>query len=255
MQVFQRVHIFSDLHLTALDEPLAVAFLKAMGELQGPGDALVLAGDIFEILVGNSAYFQEKTAPFLEVIRELLHRGVSVFYIEGNHDFHLSGLLPSGVFISSDSIRIQVVHSSGTPKTIEVVHGDLVDSEDRGYLLMRRIFRSSPVRIAAALLPGKLITGFARVLSRDHDQKSAQLPESWSQNRRSRLRALYHADAERRRSLGADFVVMGHCHDLDEWGGFYWNMGYPPAHRQYLVYDPSSNQGKESIHRRYFLGN
>jgi UDP-2,3-diacylglucosamine pyrophosphatase LpxH len=56
MQVFRRVHIFSDLHLSSLDEPLAVAFLTAMGELQGPGDALVLAGDIFEILVGNSAF-------------------------------------------------------------------------------------------------------------------------------------------------------------------------------------------------------
>jgi UDP-2,3-diacylglucosamine hydrolase len=255
MQVFQRAHIFSDLHLTALDEPLGVAFLQAMGELQGPGDALVLAGDIFEILVGNSAYFKEKTKPFLEVIRELLHRGVSVFYIEGNHDFHLSGLLPPGVLISSDSIRIQVTHSSGSPKTIEVVHGDLLDPEDRGYLLMRRIFRSSPVRLAAELLPGGIIAGIAGLLSRDHSQKSAQLPESWSLERRERLRALFHADAEKRRELGADFVVMGHCHDLDDWGGFYWNMGYPPVHRQYLVYDSAGSGGKDLITRRYFLGN
>jgi len=255
MQVFHRVHIFSDLHLTNLEEPLARSFLQAMGELQAPGDALVLAGDIFEVLVGNSAFFKEMTKSFTGALEELLRRGVSVFYIEGNHDFHLSGLLPAGVFISPDSIRLQVKHSSGVSKTIEVVHGDLVDPEDHGYLLMRRIFRSSPVRIAAELLPGKLIARIARGLSRDHDQKSTQLPESWPEARRTRLRSLFRADAEKRRSLGADFVVMGHCHDLDEWGGFYWNMGYPPVHRQFLVYGPDPSGGKESITRRYFLGN
>ncbi len=255
MQPFQRVHIFSDLHLMALDEPLGRSFLQAMNDIEGNRDALVLAGDIFEILVGNSAYFIQKAKPFADALSALLQRGVSIYYIEGNHDFHLSGLLPGGVIIAQESIRVPVSDSAGGSKILEVVHGDLVDPEDHAYFMMRRIFRSTPVRFAAGNLPGSIIAGIARLLSRDHSQKTAQLPESWPEERRNRLRALFHADAEKRRALGADFVVMGHCHDLDDWGGFYWNMGYPPVHRQYLVYDSAVGGGKELITRRYFLGN
>ncbi|MBU6153686.1 MAG: UDP-2,3-diacylglucosamine diphosphatase [Bdellovibrionales bacterium] len=255
MQPFQRVHIFSDLHLTALSEPLGQSFLHAMNDIKGNRDALVLAGDIFEILVGNSAYFRQKAEPFTDALSELLRRGVSIFYIEGNHDFHLSGLLPGGVILAQDSIRIPVLDASGGSKILEVVHGDLVDPADHAYLRMRRVFRSKPFRFAAERLPGSIIVGISRFLSRDHSQKSAQLPESWPEENRARLRSLFHADAEKRRALGADFVVMGHCHDLDDWGGFYWNMGYPPVHRQYLVYDSAASGGKDLMTRRYFLGN
>jgi hypothetical protein len=30
--------------------------------------------------------------------------------------------------------------------------------------------------------------------------------------------------------------VLGHCHDLDQVEPYYFNMGYPPVHRQYLFY-------------------
>jgi UDP-2,3-diacylglucosamine hydrolase len=254
MQSFKRVYIFSDLHLESPEQPLGQALLHTMLELRDSGDALVLAGDIFEILVGNSAYFAAKIAPFLDALRMLLERKVAIFYLEGNHDFHLSGLLPSGVSIPGDAIRIPVLDSSGKSRTLEVVHGDLVDPEDRAYLRMRRIFRSGPVRVLAGILPGRAIAAIAGALSRSHGQKASDLPEFWPAGRRERLRALYRADAGKRREHGADFVVMGHCHDLDDWGGFYWNMGYPPVHRQFLVYDPGGSDGKDSIARRYFLG-
>jgi UDP-2,3-diacylglucosamine hydrolase len=254
MQAFTKVYLFSDLHLETLDQPLGRSFLQSMLELREPGDALVLAGDVFEVLVGSSGYFRSKFEPFFNALRTLVDRRVAVFYIEGNHDFHLSGLLPSEVSVFQDSLRIPVVDSSGGLKVLEVVHGDLVDPNDRAYLRMRRVFRSAPIRVATGILPGKLIEGLARILSRAHERKSSELPESWSEATRARLRDLYHADAEKRRARGADFVVMGHCHDLDEWGGFYWNMGYPPVHRQYLVYDPAGSGGKDSIIRRYFLG-
>jgi hypothetical protein len=64
---------------------------------------------------------------------------------------------------------------------------------------------------------------------------------------------VYRAHAETKRSQGFDFVVMGHCHDLDDWGGFYWNMGYPPVHRQYIVFDPRAGAAKVSLERRNFL--
>jgi hypothetical protein len=51
---------------------------------------------------------------------------------------------------------------------------------------------------------------------------------------------------------GYDYVVMGHCHDLDEMSfkvgervGQYVNVGYPPVHGSYLSWSP----GDEKIMR------
>jgi len=254
MSPFQRIYFFSDLHLTDLEQPLARSFLSALKELNSATDAVVLAGDIFEILVGDSSYFKRKYESFFAILRDLVSHGVSVFYIEGNHDFHLARILPSGVSIVPEGVRLEGIAAEGPPKVIEVVHGDLVDSSDHAYLKMRRIFRSRGVQLASGWIPGPVIEWLAGRISRDSDRKASELPEGWSEARRSRLREVYRDYARNRARLGVDFVIMGHCHDLDEADGVYWNMGYPPVHRQFLVYDPASNDGKESISRRYFLG-
>jgi UDP-2,3-diacylglucosamine hydrolase len=254
MSKFKRVYLFSDLHLTDFDQPLAKAFLYALSEPGEPTDAVVLAGDIFEVLIGNSSHFHQKYAPFLNAVRTLISKGVSVFYIEGNHDFHLGDFLPAEVVLSEDHLRLNLATASGKERSVWIAHGDLVDQGDHSYLRMRALFRSAPFRGLIRVLSGFMIEKIAGRISRDAHRKSSELPEGWSEEKRSRLRSVFRGYAESIHRQGSDFVVLGHCHDLDAWGGFYWNMGYPPVHRQYLVYDSSLNVGKESIERRNFLG-
>jgi UDP-2,3-diacylglucosamine hydrolase len=249
----KRVFIFSDLHLTRLDSPLGNAFLRALDGVSGPGDAVVLAGDVFEVLVGNSKYFLRMHGAFFEKIRDLLERGVSVHYIEGNHDFHLCELLPSAVRIHDARVDLEVEGPGGKILKIRVEHGDLVDQDDRGYLLMRTVFRSGVVHWLARVLPGAWIEWLATGVARAPAQKESDLPNPWNETKTATLRGKFREHAEAARRQGIDFVVMGHCHDLDEWGGFYWNMGYPPVHRQFLVYESPGPGRKETLERRNFL--
>jgi UDP-2,3-diacylglucosamine hydrolase len=251
--LLKRVFIFSDLHLTRLDSELGKVFLASLDGLNGSGDAVIFAGDIFEVMVGTSVFFSENYAPFFSKVESLIARGVRVDYIEGNHDFHLQGLLPKEVRIHNESVDLDVLGLGDRSLRMRIEHGDLVDREDRAYLRMRSVFRSKEVKRISQVLPGGVIERLAGLIARGSDQKVSDLPENWSESERAKLRAKYRTHAEQLHRQGVDFLVMGHCHDLDEWEGFYWNMGYPPVHRQFLVYETPAPGQKESLKRRNFL--
>ena len=78
------------------------------------------------------------------------------------------------------------------------------------------------------------------------------LPASLSTEKIERLRKLYRSFAADQIKQGYDYVVMGHCHDLDEMcfhvdgrPGQYINVGYPRVHGSFL----SWNSGDEKIQR------
>ncbi len=249
----RRLWVFSDLHLENLESELGRALLRVLSQPEGPGDVVVFAGDVFELWVGGSRYFTAKFAAFSDALRALIKKGVCVWYIEGNHDFHLSKVLPAGVGVAPGEVVLDLQGPGEVRHRLLIEHGDLADREDRSYRAMRGILRSAAVRVLSGCLPGKWVQACAALLSRPAHRKVTDLPEHWSAERRERLRSVYRGHARLRRDQGFDWVVLGHCHDLDEWGGFYWNMGYPPVHRQYLVFDPVPGASKVSLERRNFL--
>ena len=247
-----RIWIFSDLHLTEPSEWLYRSFLAALDEpgaspLESGADTVVFAGDIFDLFVGNSSKFTTKNQPFFVKLKELHERGVQMFYIVGNHDFHLKEVLsPYGVKLIADELTLDL---PAEKKKIYIAHGDLVDQADVGYLRLRKIFRNPFVRALIQSVPGGVIEKVAAQLSRPPAQQHLELPAKWSAPDRERLRLVYRNFARQKISQeNIAYVVLGHCHDLDEIEPFYWNMGYPPVNRQYLFYDSSG----AAIKRRDF---
>lgn len=237
---YQRIWIFSDLHLADPQSPLYQSFILALEEPDSPSDAVVFAGDIFEIFVGKSEYFIERNKSFLDAIRALHQRGVSLYYIEGNHDFHLEKAF--------GDVPVMLLDSELVLGRLYIAHGDLVDQADQGYLRMRRFFRSKGFRKFVDLLPGKAVQWIGEAIARSHEQKEQDLPNA--PGKVPAIRPVFRAFAEEKKRQGFDFVILGHCHDLDDLQPFYFNMGYPPVHRQFLYWSAESN----SVKRRNFTG-
>lgn len=150
---------------------------------------------------------------------------------------------PCGVKVVKDEITLQ---DSDTKKRLYIAHGDLVDESDVNYLRLRKLFRNPVARAAILCAPGTLIERIAEKLSRPIAQQNTELPERWSEEDRNLLRLKYRKFAVKKVQVDqlADVVILGHCHDLDEVAPLYWNMGYPPVHRQFLYYDTSTNNVK-----------
>lgn len=233
-----KVVVISDIHIFGPEDPFYGALLALMRDGLEPGDHFVLAGDIFDFLVGNQPGLVRGYAAFFESLRDIGLRGVRTTYIEGNHDFHLH---PAFRGIANLTIVPEEVEIATPNRRIYVAHGDLVDVEDRGYRALRFFFRSPFIRGAARMLPEAVVRWIAR---RSADSfHGPVLRESETEGESRPLRKTFRDFARRKFLAGFDAVVLGHCHDLDgadfssgERVGRYLNVGYPRIHRQYVVF-------------------
>lgn len=233
-----RLYIVSDLHIAGAEDPLYASLLKLVRSRAQAGDTVVLAGDVFDLFVGNKEIFVERYRDFLAALREAGSRGVRIHYIEGNHDFLIRKAFDGieGLTLHSDQFSLE---TGG--KRFFFAHGDKVDRKDYGYRALRAFFRSPVMRAFVAAAPGRWIEEIGTRSSRGSRGRKPVLAGELPLERRERLRRIYRSFAAERMAQGFDFVVLGHCHDLDEMKfqigartGQYMNVGYPRVHRSLL---------------------
>lgn len=246
------VSIVSDIHIQGPEDPCFRALIALVTRCEA-GDTLVLAGDIFDFLIGDQKVLYERYRGFLDAVRSAGERGAEIHYIEGNHDFHLRRLFaretprmklhPAEVMVEFDR------------KKIYVAHGDLVDGADMGYLALRALFRSPLTKFLSYRLPGRLVAAIGERSSRLSQKKNPRTPVERGTPYRDRMREVYRAWAERKLAEGYDYVVLGHCHDDDEKQvslpgrmAQYVNVGFPRVHGTYLVLE----EGKARFRRAKF---
>jgi len=239
----------SDLHIHGADDPVYRSLLALIQDKAKPGDILVLVGDLFDLFVGNKKIYLERYAEFFKAIREACGHGVKVHYLEGNHDFliHKAFAGIQGLEIHSSELRVDL-----GGKRFYFAHGDLADRKDYGYLALRSFFRSPIMKALVLMTPGEWLDRIGTASSRKSRATKPLLPQELPQGKMESLRKTYRSYAAERLAQGYDYVVMGHCHDLDEMffkiggrSGQYVNVGFPRVHGSYLSWNP----GEEKIQR------
>jgi UDP-2,3-diacylglucosamine hydrolase len=246
----------SDLHIWGADDPLYRSLLALLRDRAKAGDTLVLAGDLFDLFVGSKRTFLERYREFLDEVANACARGVQIHYIEGNHDFLMKRAfrhIPKGFAIHAQEVALELAG-----RRFFVAHGDLVDRRDYGYRALRLFFRSPFIRAFVAVAPSSWIDRIGQASSHaSREAKTTLLPAQMPQEKLGALRKLYRNFAAERLAEAFDFVVLGHCHDLDEKEfvidarrGQYINIGYPRTHGSFL----SWSAGEEKIQREKMPG-
>ena len=113
------------------------------GKLHCP--QLILMGDIFDLLVGNSRYLKNLFKSEIELIDELAKK-IEVIYIEGNHDFNLKPLFKN---IKIFKIEQQPVAFKYNTKIVAISHGDRFEMK-LSYKVYTKLIRNP---IVLKLLP------------------------------------------------------------------------------------------------------
>ncbi len=241
--------VVSDLHISSEQDPVYESLLKLLREKVSRGDTLVLAGDLFDLFVGNKGVFLRRYERFFEELAQAAARGVRLHYIEGNHDF-----LIRRAFKNIPEIEVHGHHVALElqGRRFYVAHGDTVDRADYGYRALRVFFRSPVMKAVVAVAPGSWVDTLGRSSSHHSRHRKPLLTTELPIERAEYLRKVFRSYAAERLSEGYDFVVLGHCHDLDQMRfkiggrcGQYMNVGFPRIHKSYVRWLP----GEEEIHR------
>jgi len=243
------LYVISDLHVRGSDDPVYLSLLSLLRERVQTGDTFVLAGDVFDLFVGAKQVYLERYDAFFEELRKAGERGVKIHYIEGNHDFLLKRAFERVPQLALHPHDFSIEMGG---KRFFFAHGDTVNRADYFYRALRLFFRSPIIRFLVWAFPGQWVDAIGGWSSKTSRSAKPELPRSLPVQKMESLRKVYRSYAAERLAEGYDYVVMGHCHDLDEMcfqiggrSGQYVNVGYPPVHGSYLSWSP----GDEKIQR------
>lgn len=223
------MHLFylSDLHIVDECTENGRRLAEFLRSFPKQGDVVILGGDIFDLFVGDKRTFRRKFSAVIAAIRGAAERGVRVYYLEGNHDFHFAPVFSGLTKLSVETEDFEIEFGG---KKIYVSHGDLIDEEDTGYRFLRAITKNAFFRLFVRLLPDFLVDLIGNWSSRQSRKYTGEVDP----DHQRRLRELYADFARGRVAMGADFVLVGHSHLRDQIAlvapngrrGEYFNLGF-----------------------------
>ena len=178
-------------------------FVRFLKSLPAESSSLYLLGDIFDFWYEYKYVVPKGFVRVLGSLAELVDRGVSVYFLRGNHDMWTFGYLEKEIGITVLD-ECSVVNIAG--RRFFLAHGDELTGE-RSHIWMKRVFRS---RL------------FQSLLSACHPRWTFSVAGRWS--RRNRLTEeipltfrgindpLYKYVSEIETKEKIDYFIFGHLH-------------------------------------------
>lgn len=248
--------VISDVHVKHPGdnaEKLLLTFLR--NDEVRSSDAIFLIGDIFDLMVGpHSQYFSRFQEYFTE-IKKLIKEKKHIYYVEGNHDFHLKNLYKKFFEVHKD-LDSSYFHMdkefivNSNDKKIHLSHGDDIEIENFNYRLFKGFVTSIPLTIYANhFMPYFLITKVG--------EASSQASRKRNNKRYSTESDLSPVKDKFRRSVELfcqkehyDIIVCGHSHVKDLYVSsnnfVYVNNGYAQHTKTYITIE-NGNVGFKNL--------
>jgi len=225
----------SDAHLTPGDTARQGELARFL--LDFPGlTHLCINGDLLDFFFGFRSREMAGFDTILTALGGLTARGVTLHYVEGNHDFCLGSR-----FAARYGAQI---HPEGTALTLGdqqvwVEHGDRANPEEHLEHLFRWLFRTRAAHLLAELVGPAPLQRFGRWLDR--------ATTGAHYTTRDTAHPCFRDYAARRIGAGYDVVILGHAHvpgdetvERDGRRGRYLNSGDWLAHRSYITWDAAA---------------
>lgn len=239
-----KLSIISDVHVkepTDEASKLLLSFLRNEDVITS--DGIFLLGDIFDLMIGpHSQYFSRFEEYFTE-LRNLLKNGKKIYYVEGNHDFHIKKLYKNFFQVHKDldpnnfKMNSEFLISDNQKK-IHLSHGDDIEIENFNYRVFKSVVTSKPLTIYANnLMPYFLITKVGEASSNASRKRNNKRYSTDSDlapvKEKFRLSAeLFH------KKNPVDIIVCGHSHVKDHYVSDrnfeYVNNGYAQHTKTYI---------------------
>lgn len=205
-------YFISDIHLGAryIADPRAHerTIVKWLRSIAPTARAIYLLGDILDYWYEYRDVVPRGYVRFLGTLAELADDGVEIVWLKGNHDIWIFDYLPS-------ELGIEIVDGA-TVRTIDghrffLEHGDGVGRMDRGYALMRSMFRSRFCQWLFAGIHPRWTVRFAHRWS-SHSRLSGPETPTEAVTLPADDPLVEFADSYEKSHPGVDFFVFGHRH-------------------------------------------
>lgn len=227
----KKIYFFSDAHLGNqayyLEKAREEKLISFISKISKDADYIFILGDLFDF------WFEYKTSiykRYIRILSELMRftdNKIQVHYLVGNHDFWMRNLFTKYFKFKLHFNPITMAY--GENKYF-IAHGDGLNPKDKGYLFIKKVFRSKlTIRLFSLLHPD-----LAWTIAHTFSKTSRKYTEQFSD---SEIKELIKFAQEKINSDKFDGVILGHTHHpevvkLEK--GTYYNTGDWIDHFTYL---------------------
>lgn len=192
----------SDVHLSP-ERPEITQYFNTL--IQSPAthraDALYILGDFFDLWLGADVDTAWSDS-ILQQLKTLVHAGVPVYFMHGNHDFMVEPkhIAQYGIQFIQDPTLIDLY---GIPTLL--LHGDALCTSDQGYMRLRKITRNRLLQALFRRLPISWRQAFAKELKQTSQKSSAKKSKEITDVNPATVDAYFI-------ETGAKRMIHGHTH-------------------------------------------
>lgn len=199
------IYFVSDLHLGAgtpsEEERKKEQFIRLLQLVRQNGERLYLVGDLFDFWFEYKNAIPKTEVELLVALKNLTLMQLPVVYLVGNHDYWHRDFFAKYLGIKIEKGDVVLEHEK---KKIYITHGDGKARSDRGYRLIKALFRN-PINVwLYRLLPVDWAFPLARLVSGSSRR--------WTEARGKEQLPEYEAFARRKFAEGCDAVILAHSH-------------------------------------------
>ena len=200
-----------------------------------------LLGDIFDLMAGDHEAYVTRFHDIFEAMGNLCRQGKIVFFAEGNHDMHLSGLFKraSQSWGVEAAHRLQVLSKERLieidGQQVVIGHGDEYNRTDTTYLKYKSFIKKPWLAfVADHVMP----LGFLDYVGERASKKSRAYGHRT--HNEEEVRQKFRLGVEAMTPETVSIVIGGHSHVVDEFrfkNKVYLNNGFPPKSRKFIAVD------------------
>ncbi len=206
-----KIYFISDVHLgaSALDNnrKREILFAKWLDEIKDDVAELYLLGDIFDFWYEYKKVVPRGFTRILGRIADLTDNGVKVHFFPGNHDLWVFGYLTEelGVTVHNKEIVKKI-----NGKKFFLGHGDGLDADDKGYILMKKIFTNKSIQWLFSRLHPNFAFAIAHNWSKSRQLAKINIDDKFDGNKDG----MYKFAANFLEKKFVDYFIFGHRHRM-----------------------------------------
>jgi UDP-2,3-diacylglucosamine hydrolase len=206
-----KIYFISDVHLGAPalsnNHQREMLFAQWLDDINNDVQELYLMGDIFDFWWEYKKVVPRGFTRILGRIANLTDRGIPVHFFPGNHDLWVFDYLPSELGV--------IVHKSEIIKEIRgkkflLAHGDGLDSEDVGYIRLKKIFTNRNLQWWFSRLHPNFALHIAHKWSKSSRTAKFDREEEFNVNNEG----MYKFAQSFLKKEPIDYFIFGHRHQM-----------------------------------------
>ena len=208
-----KIYFISDIHLGAPalrnNYEREILFAQWLDEIKTDVAELYLMGDIFDFWWDYKKVVPRGFTRILGRIVDLTDRGIPVYFFPGNHDLWVFDYFQEelGVIVH----KKEIVKEIGGKKFF-LAHGDGLDAEDKGYLLLKKIFTNKSLQWLFSRLHPNFALHIAHKWSKSSRLAKMNIDEEFEVN----MDGIFKFAENFLEQENIDYFIFGHRHQMIE---------------------------------------